>query len=162
MLTPHDERCHIGFNGIRTCDHPHPSPELYLYHYAMGIDTFFFRTPSDEMQQLCVFYSETTQMESLSPWVPWFLQLPTNPISKHSSHLWFMGTAGAKLQGTGLWRNRDAIVPDSHRKQQFWILWEEVWRIINWNECCLTWANEMNFVMNHAPSAGSITLMMVL
>ena len=29
ILTPHDGRRQFGLSGMRTCDHPHASPELY-------------------------------------------------------------------------------------------------------------------------------------
>ena len=36
ILTPHDGRRQFGKSGIRTCDHPHVSPELF--HCAMDAD----------------------------------------------------------------------------------------------------------------------------
>ena len=36
ILAPHDGRCQFGLIGIRTCDHLHPSPELY--HCSSGAD----------------------------------------------------------------------------------------------------------------------------
>ena len=40
ILTSHDGRHLFSLSGIRTCDHPHASPEFY--HRAMGADICFY------------------------------------------------------------------------------------------------------------------------